>query len=166
MIGTSPTTPARVPLEGPLLPHVNWSGSVPSLPHEEGPRAWLLPEPDQSAAGRGVAGVTFGLVVGWFLAVARVSRSALRAWICLWTVAGLDEACWGGQAPPAKRLDRGLGQRAGVGRLRSVVLLGHLRAVADLGDQLLLRAEVVRHQRLQSQISFSSNNSPVVSYRW
>ncbi|HEY5114281.1 MAG TPA: hypothetical protein VIJ00_02025, partial [Nakamurella sp.] len=33
--------------------------------------------------------------------------------------------------------------------LRFVVLLGHLRAVADLGDQLLLRAEVVRHQRLQ-----------------
>jgi hypothetical protein len=34
------------------------------------------------------------LVVGWFLAVARVSRSALRAWICLWTAAGLNEACW------------------------------------------------------------------------
>ena len=53
-----------------------------------------MPEPDQSAAGRVVAGVTIGLVVGWFLAVARVSRSALRAWICLWTAAGLNEACW------------------------------------------------------------------------
>jgi hypothetical protein len=54
-----------------LLPHVNRSGRVPSLPHEEGTRAWLLPEPDQSPAGRVVAGVT----VGWFLAVVRVSRS-------------------------------------------------------------------------------------------
>src|SRR3954452_24650595 len=75
--------PSAIPVfVGPLLPHVNRSGRVPSLPHEEGPRAWLLSEPGQSAAGRAVAGVTVGLVVGWFLAVARVSRSALRAWIC------------------------------------------------------------------------------------
>lgn len=62
---------------------------------------------------------------------------------------GVERGVLGGQAAPAKRLDRGVGQRAGVGRLRSVVLLGDLRTVADLGDQLLLGVERVAEQRLQ-----------------
>jgi hypothetical protein len=48
----------------------------------------------QSAAGSAVGGVTAGLLVGWFFAVARVSRSADRAWIWRCTAAGLNEACW------------------------------------------------------------------------
>jgi len=43
-------------------------------------------------------------------------------------------------------------------------LVDHLRAVPDLLDQFLLLDEVVRHQRLQRQILFSSNNSVAVSY--
>ena len=68
---------------------------------------------------------------------------------------GVERGVLGGQVAPAQRRDRGVGQRAGVGRLRSVVLLGDLRAVADFGDQLLLGVEVVAEQRLQAQILFS-----------
>jgi hypothetical protein len=34
------------------------------------------------------------LVAGWFLAVARVSRSAQRAWIWRCAAAGLNESWW------------------------------------------------------------------------
>lgn len=46
--------------------------------------------------------------------------------------------------------DRVVALGAAVWGGRGVVLFDHFRAVADLGDQLLLRVEVVRHLRLQS----------------
>src|SRR5664279_4138362 len=47
----------------------------------------------QRAAWTVAAALTAGLVVGWFLAVARVSSSPHRAWIWRCTAAWLNEEC-------------------------------------------------------------------------
>jgi hypothetical protein len=61
---------------------------------------------------------------------------------------GVEGGMLGLQAMFGWRCDVGVGCGAGVWRLGVVVLLGDLRAVADLGDQFLLGVEVVADQRL------------------
>ena len=54
-----------------------------------------------------------------------------------------------GQSTLGQGLDLGVGDDPGVRGLDGVVLLGDLGAVPDLGDELLLRVEMVADQGLQ-----------------
>ena len=73
----------------------------------------------------------------------------MRAWISRWMAGGIQLSVGVGEDCFVVLIDDVVGCCPPVRGLRFVVLLAHFRAVPDLRDQLLLRAEVVRHQRLQ-----------------
>lgn len=104
------------------------------MPHEKGAASVALPEPDLECRWESDGRLGGRLVLGG----GQGRRSALRAWSFLWTAAGLNATCWAVMGRRRSGLTVPWASALGVGRLRSVVLLGDLCAVVDLGDQLLL----------------------------